>query len=503
MLIKTSIVCLLLIIYMMVFYYRKPHIPIRSTKIFQLLTGVAFLVTFFDLVTLYTVNNRDVVPEGVNLIAHIIYLMSLLGFIYLLFLYMRSYLESGLKFQRRVRILHSVPFFVSAVGILVLPITYVHGKTTDYSLGFKAYALYGSVVVYLVLILYYCLRYWESLDSEKRLAIILAVPIYIITSAIQLAIPESLLVVVCSTLIMLGLILSNENTEKYMDEKTAMFNQYSFETVLNEFDYEKQEMILGLLCFCKTESSVDWKQDVGILQDMHRAIRMYHLDGYRVCGNGVVFIAGSRDKAQIVLGEVKDSIEDKYGKDNISIEARVLFGEGVASKYDCMQNITAFCTEIGRRFAYIDYLTHIYNRNALERDLNSRKDDTGYYLIADLNDLKIVNDTIGHTAGDELLQGFAGLLVAAVGNSGRAYRQGGDEFAVLYRGDAKEFVLDLEEKCRKHNQSSNIPISYAIGYCRIIEEDFIDKADKMMYEDKKRKKEQNILKRNEKGLVLS
>lgn len=488
MLVKTSSVCLLLNIYMMVFYYRKPHIPIKSTKVFQNLTGAAFLVALFDLITIYTVNNRDVVPDAVNLVAHIIYLMSLLSFIYLLFLYMRSYLEASRKFSRTVKVLQALPFVVSAVGILVLPITYVHGKTTDYSLGPKAYALYGSVVLYLILIAYYCIRYWEEMDAEKRMAIILAVPLYVITAAIQLSVPESLVVVVCITLLMMGLILSNENIEKYMDEKTAMFNQYSFETVLGEFDFERQKMIIGLICFCKIESNFDWNQNVEVLEDIHREIKLQRLAGYRTGENGVVFIANSKEKAQTVLSKVKESIESKYGEEEISVETKILSEKSSASKHDCMQNITAFCTEIGRRFAYIDYLTHIYNRNALERDLANLKDRKGYYLMADLNDLKLVNDTMGHSAGDGLLQGFATLLVATVRDNGRVYRQGGDEFAVLYYGDIQQLLHDLEEKCRLYNESSNIPISYAIGHCELSDSDFIDSADKMMYADKKRKK---------------
>lgn len=157
-----------MIIYMIGFYYRKPHIPIRSTRVFQVLTGVAFLDALFDLITVYTVNHRDTVPEGINLAAHIIYLLSILGFIYLLFLYMRSYLETKWKFSRVTRICQSLPVIFSAAGILVLPITYVQGNETAYSLGPKAYALYGSIVIYLVLILYYCLRYWEILDGEKE-----------------------------------------------------------------------------------------------------------------------------------------------------------------------------------------------------------------------------------------------------------------------------------------------------------------------------------------------
>ncbi len=488
MLIKTSSVCLLLNIYMMIFYYRKPHIPIKSTRVFQKLTGAAFFVALFDLITIYTVNNRDTVPDTVNLIAHIIYLMSLLAFIYLLFLYMRSYLEADREFSKTVRLLQGLPFFVSAVGIIVLPITYVHGKTTDYSLGPKAYMLYGSVVVYLLLIAYYCIRYWEKMDAEKRMAIIIAVPLYVITAAIQLAIPESLVVVVCLTLIMMGLILSNENIEKYMDEKTAMFNQYSFEIVLEEFDFEKQKMVIGIICFSKIESNFDWNQNVEVLEDIHREIKQNRLASYRTSENGVVFIADSVDKAQTVLNKVKESIERKYGEEGVNVETKILSGESSASKHDCMQNITVFCTEIGRRFAYIDYLTHIYNRNALERDLANLENDKGCYVMADLNDLKIVNDTMGHSAGDELLQGFAALLVSTVKDNGRAYRQGGDEFAILYYENVQELLHNLEEECKIYNRSSNIPISYAIGYCELSDSDFINNADKMMYADKKKKK---------------
>ncbi len=490
-LVKTSVACLLLTLYMIGFYYSKPHIPIKSTKIFQWLIVAALLHSIFDLITICTVNHRDVVPESVNLIAHIIYLLSILGFINLLFLYMRSYLETSLHFSGTIRVLQSLPVFLSMAGILVLPITYVHGKTTDYSLGPKAYALYGSLVIYLVMILYYCLRYWKILDKEKRMAIILAVPLYVITALIQIMIPETLVAVVCSTLILLGLILSNENTEKYVDENTTLFNQYSFEKVLDEFAFDRQTLVIAVLCFCKMENNLDWKQDVCILNDIHKEIKQYRLHGYRVGENGVVFIGNAPEKAQAVLERIRESVEKKYGEDAIDIETKILTGDAVSTKYSCMRNILAFCSEVGSRLAYIDYLTNIHNRNALERDLIKQQEkEKIYYFIADLNDLKLTNDTIGHSAGDRLLQGFACLLADAVGEDGRAYRQGGDEFAVLYGKDAGEFMKKLEERCRDYNKSASVPISYAIGYCALKDDDFRDAADRMMYEDKRLKKRQ-------------
>ncbi|MCM1127865.1 MAG: GGDEF domain-containing protein [Lachnospiraceae bacterium] len=488
-LVKASVACYLFTIYMVSFYYRKPHIPVKSTKIFQCLTIVALINSSFDLITLCTVNHMDVVPEFVNLVVHIVYLMSILGFVFLLYLYMRSYLETTLKFSKWTKILHSLPLVLSTVGIFVLPITYVQGKTTAYSLGGKAYALYGSLVVYLVLILYYCLRYWKLLDGEKRVAIILAVPLFVATALIQMMIPETLLVVVCSTLILLGLILSNENVEKYLDEKTALFNQYAFETVLDDYDFEKQKIVAAVLCFCKTESRMDWKQDVLILNDIYKELKQYRLYGYRAGENGVVFIGSAKERLAVILEKIKQKIENTYGSENISIETKLLAGNDVDTKYSCMRNIISFCTESGSRLAYIDYLTNIYNRNALERDLAKQQEKkTVSYLLADLNGLKIVNDTIGHSAGDKLLQDFAVMLMGAVGDEGRVYRQGGDEFAVLYEKDAQIFIRNLEKRCGDYNKACAVPISYAIGYSLLENENFRNDADQMMYADKRRKK---------------
>ena len=489
MILKTSIVCLLLILYMCLFYFRKPHIKIKSTKIFLVLTAIAVVTALFDLITLYTVNHRDTVPEALNLAAHIVYLLSILMFVYFLFLYIKSCLQNSLKANRTVQIIQSIPAFISTLGILFLPITYVQGKITDYSLGPKAYALYGSVVIYLVLNLYYCLRYWNVLDSGKRLSVILAVPIYVITSVIQMMFPETLLVILCSTMIMMGLILSNENTEKYMDEKTGLFNQYSFEIVLDECDFSKRKNVVGLLCFCGTSNNFDLNQDRQVLRDIYREVRGYHLQGYRVCENGVVFLAGFEEKANAVLNKIKENINQKYGKGNIIVETKVISKNEFSDKLELMRIIINFCKISGSRFAFIDYLTHIHNRNALERDMHEANlKRNGYYIIADLNDLKIVNDTIGHSAGDQMLQGFAEILSQAAVDCGRAYRQGGDEFAVLYNGEIEPFLQCLEEFTEVHNRTSSIPISYAIGYCSLSEEGFVDIADKMMYENKREMK---------------
>lgn len=48
---KTPVACIIFMLYMIGFYYRKPHIPVRSAKIFQRLIVAALLNSSFDLIT--------------------------------------------------------------------------------------------------------------------------------------------------------------------------------------------------------------------------------------------------------------------------------------------------------------------------------------------------------------------------------------------------------------------------------------------------------------------
>jgi len=92
--------------------------------------------------------------------------------------------------------------------------------------------------------------------------------------------------------------------------------------------------------------------------------------------------------------------------------------------------------ELERR-AFHDALTGLPNRvlfaeRASEAIASARRDGrVAGVLFVDLDDFKIVNDTMGHGAGDELLQAVAARLVAAVRKSDTAARLGGDEFALL------------------------------------------------------------------------
>jgi two-component system cell cycle response regulator len=95
-----------------------------------------------------------------------------------------------------------------------------------------------------------------------------------------------------------------------------------------------------------------------------------------------------------------------------------------------------------------DPLTGLFNRGKLiydlDRLLDSDRPAPHLVTILDLDGFKAYNDAFGHPAGDALLIRLGHQLAAAVGEGGRAYRMGGDEFAMLIPGDAARAAEAVE-----------------------------------------------------------
>jgi diguanylate cyclase len=87
------------------------------------------------------------------------------------------------------------------------------------------------------------------------------------------------------------------------------------------------------------------------------------------------------------------------------------------------------------RLAYSDELTGLANRRALLRALGKDVAAGGpaALILLDLDGFKMINDTHGHGAGDQVLCTVAGRLAGLIGSGGTVFRLGGDEFAVLLR----------------------------------------------------------------------
>jgi len=101
-----------------------------------------------------------------------------------------------------------------------------------------------------------------------------------------------------------------------------------------------------------------------------------------------------------------------------------------------------------KQLAHYDQLTMLPNRISLRNDLSelfnlraATSDRTFSLAIFDLDKFKDINDTLGHSAGDQLLQEVAKRLTVAADSSARTYRLGGDEFVMVFSSCGDPFVV--------------------------------------------------------------
>ena len=93
-----------------------------------------------------------------------------------------------------------------------------------------------------------------------------------------------------------------------------------------------------------------------------------------------------------------------------------------------------------------DHLTNIGNRayyeESIERAIeqSSRNQQSLSLIMLDLNDFKVINDTLGHLTGDKVLQAFAAILTKSIRTSDMTFRLGGDEFAIILQPGGKKAV---------------------------------------------------------------
>ncbi len=156
------------------------------------------------------------------------------------------------------------------------------------------------------------------------------------------------------------------------------------------------------------------------------------------------------------------------------------------------------------QLAFTDSLTGLGNRNAYETDLlqlsgHLPEIDSLAMVLFDLNNLKLINDSLGHLAGDQLIRSFALLLRESMPATAKLYRYGGDEFAV-FLPDADNGVLEralreLEDRKEAYNTANTTRLSFAAGYAFFKKgqdhtlSDLIKRADSRLYARKRAMKQ--------------
>ncbi len=183
----------------------------------------------------------------------------------------------------------------------------------------------------------------------------------------------------------------------------------------------------------------------------------------------------------------------------------------------CLENIEAEIRrneardrdlQYAKRLARLDELTGVRNSNAyreyiaeLEASIRAGGGDKFGIVMCDLNDLKQINDTRGHSYGDEAIQATSRLICDVYEHS-PVFRVGGDEFVVILTGRDYEHRDELlkkvkaESKANMHSRTGPVVACGMAVYDPDTDnalEDVYERADSNMYEHKNEIKASSII----------
>ncbi len=145
--------------------------------------------------------------------------------------------------------------------------------------------------------------------------------------------------------------------------------------------------------------------------------------------------------------------------------------------------------------SYHDQLTGIYNRRFFEEELKRLDVPRNYPLtivVADVNGLKLINDSFGHTVGDEIIQKVASAIMKGCRADDIAARLGGDEFVILLPCTSSRETANIIKRIKNisgNERVGTIGISSSFGWASKEDEnetiyEIFKKAEDLMYKQK-------------------
>ena len=144
---------------------------------------------------------------------------------------------------------------------------------------------------------------------------------------------------------------------------------------------------------------------------------------------------------------------------------------------------------------YKDALTGVYNRRYFEEQIKKKNENAGVAVI-DMDDFKLCNDTLGHSAGDAALRTMVKTVKHCIRKTDILIRYGGDEFILILQNIKKENFFNKLVQIQSDIHAANVPgfpklqLSVSIGgviSSKETVEHAVMQADKLMYQAKNKK----------------
>jgi len=169
----------------------------------------------------------------------------------------------------------------------------------------------------------------------------------------------------------------------------------------------------------------------------------------------------------------------------------------------CLEDITEWiqAQEYWKQLTLYDRLTGLYNRTFFEEEMRRLSDGREYpitIVFADVDNLKLTNDSMGHRVGDEMIKACGEIMSRVMRSSDILARGGGDEFLALLPQTGEKaganIVKRIEEEVQRYNREAELfEVSLSVGLATAKSdtdslEEVFKRADEAMYRKKLAKK---------------
>lgn len=256
LIVREEIVCLFVVLFLTFYYayYKKMGEEKIDENYYIKLSCAGIIHIIFDIITVFTVNNRQTIPDSINKIAHITFFLSGVFFVETFMTYVIKLTVSYriLRFYKKIQY---IPLVCILILSFFLPIEYVDGSATSYSYGPLVFVCYGWVIAYcLICILLVIFRFGE-LERKTRVTVI-PVSVFLISGVVlQAVFPEILMTSASLTFVCIGLFVTLNNPveavsqQAFWDVATGLHNKNSYQKlrILLDKKYENRSVQIGFV----------------------------------------------------------------------------------------------------------------------------------------------------------------------------------------------------------------------------------------------------------------
>ncbi len=324
--IRMEMACFMVIAFMAVMYFSARRQKNKMHRIFSVMLVASMVNLLFDAITIHTVNNRDTVAPWINDLAHKLFIGTMVLVFYLVYRYIIAIAEEEKNEIIKRTPIGDVVFIAAFVGAFAMPLYYKETKLGSYSYGPAAYMTYGSIAIFLVMVIVTLAKHWKFIHPKQRLVITLALSIEVIVSLYQAFHPMALLSGMGIMLINLSFYMLMENPDIRLvkqieiEKERAEAANKSKSNFLSHMSHEIRTPM----------NSVIGMTEVLLRTDLDEEQKGY-LNHIKLSGNALLAIINDiLDLSKIEAGkmELTETVYDAYSEmDNIRVIIENRIGE--------------------------------------------------------------------------------------------------------------------------------------------------------------------------------